>query len=197
VSVSATTLPGVILVSPRVIHDGRGHFFESWSADRYAAWGLPERFVQDNVSYSTRGVLRGLHLQHPNGQGKLVSVLRGEIYDVAVDVQRGSPTYGQWCAERLSAENARQLYVPPGFAHGFLVIGEEALVMYKVTAAYHPESELTIAWNDPDLDIAWPLGGGPHLSPRDAAAPRLRDVPLERLPIHGAPVGAGGVETPA
>ncbi|MGZ8492301.1 MAG: dTDP-4-dehydrorhamnose 3,5-epimerase, partial [Gemmatirosa sp.] len=115
-SVIATSLPEVVLISPRVIRDDRGHFFESWSVDRYAAWGIPDRFVQDNVSYSTRGVLRGLHLQHPNGQGKLVSVLRGEIHDVAVDVRRGSPTYGQWCAERLSAENARQLYVPPGFA---------------------------------------------------------------------------------
>ncbi|MGZ8414346.1 MAG: dTDP-4-dehydrorhamnose 3,5-epimerase [Gemmatirosa sp.] len=196
-SVIATSLPEVVLISPRVIRDDRGHFFESWSVDRYAAWGIPDRFVQDNVSYSTRGVLRGLHLQHPNGQGKLVSVLRGEIHDVAVDVRRGSPTYGQWCAERLSAENARQLYVPPGFAHGFLVIGEEALVMYKVTAAYHPESELTIAWNDPDLDIAWPLDGAPHVSPRDAAAPRLREVSLERLPSHGTPVNANGVEAVA
>lgn len=182
-SVVPTALPEVVRITPRVIRDERGHFHESWSAERYAAWGLPGRFVQDNVSYSTRGVLRGLHLQHPNDQGKLVSVLRGEIFDVAVDLRRGSPSFGRWCAERLSAENAQQLYVPPGFAHGFLVIGEEALVTYKVTAAYHPESELTIAWDDPDLGIQWPIEGMPRLSPRDAGASRLRDVPAERLPL--------------
>ncbi len=193
-SVVPTSLPEVVLITPRVIRDDRGHFFESWSAERYAAWGLPDRFVQDNVSYSTRGVLRGMHLQHPHGQGKLVSVLRGEIHDVAVDVRRGSPTFGQWCAERLSAENGRQLYVPPGFAHGFLVVGEEALVMYKVSAPYRPESELTIAWDDPDLGIPWPVEGTLNVSPRDAAAPRLRDVPEERLPMHSVAAGAGGVE---
>jgi len=191
-SAVATELPEVVVVSPRVVRDERGRFFESWSADRYAAWGLPDRFVQDNVSYSTRGVLRGLHLQFPHGQGKLISVLRGEIYDVAVDVRRGSPTFGRWCAERLSADNARQLWVPEGFAHGFLVIGDEALVTYKVTAPYHPESELTIAWDDPDLGIPWPTDGAPRLSPRDAAASRLRDVPTERLPRY-QPVAARSV----
>ena len=190
-SVAATELPEVLVVTPRVLRDERGRFFESWSADRYAAWGLPTRFVQDNVSFSTAGVLRGLHLQFPQGQGKLISVLRGEILDVAVDVRRGSTTFGRWCAERLSAENARQLWVPEGFAHGFLVIGEEALVTYKVTAAYHPESELTIAWDDPDLGIAWPIAGAPRLSPRDAAACRLRDVPEERLPVYEASATRG------
>lgn len=183
-SAVATELPEVVLVTPRVLRDERGRFFESWSAARYAAWGLPDRFAQDNVSYSTSGVVRGLHLQYPHGQGKLISVLRGEIFDVAVDVRRGSPTFGRWCAERLSAENARQLWVPEGFAHGFMVVGDEALVTYKVTAPYRPESELTIAWDDPDLGIPWPTEATPRLSPRDAAARRLRDVPPERLPLY-------------
>ncbi|MGZ8494134.1 MAG: dTDP-4-dehydrorhamnose 3,5-epimerase, partial [Gemmatirosa sp.] len=132
-----------------------------------------------------------------HAQGKLVRVVRGSVFDVAVDLRSGSPTFGRWEGVELSEANHRQLWIPPGFAHGFLVIGEEALVMYKVTAAYHPESELTIAWNDPDLDIAWPLDGAPHVSPRDAAAPRLREVSLERLPSHGTPVNANGVEAVA
>ena len=190
-SAVATELPEVVVVTPRVVRDERGQFFESWSAERYASWGLPERFVQDNVSYSTGGVVRGLHLQFPHGQGKLISVLRGEIFDVAVDVRRGSPTFGRWCAERLSADNARQLWVPEGFAHGFMVVGDEALVTYKVTAPYNPATELTIAWDDPYLGIPWPIDAAPRLSPRDAAAPRLRDVPAERLPPYAVRADRG------
>jgi dTDP-4-dehydrorhamnose 3,5-epimerase len=134
-------------------------------------------------------VLRGLHLQHPDDQGKLITVLRGAIFDVAADVRRGSPTFGRWCAATLTAESAQQLWIPPGFAHGFLVTGGEAVVMYKCTAPYRPSSELTIAWDDPDLGVEWPLEAPPVLSPRDAQAPRLVEVPPGRLPVH-APLAA-------
>ena len=182
-------LPEVLLLEPRVLRDARGHFFESWHAERYAALGVGAAFVQDNVSHSARGVLRGLHLQHPDDQGKLITVLRGAIFDVAADVRRGSPTFGRWCAATLTAESSQQLWIPPGFAHGFLVTGDEAVVMYKCTAPYRPSSELTIAWDDPDLGVEWPLEAPPVLSPRDAEAPRLAEVPPGRLPVH-APVAA-------
>lgn len=185
-------LPDVLLLEPRVLRDARGHFLESWSAERHAAAGLPASFAQDNVSYSGRGVLRGLHLQHPDDQGKLITVLRGEIFDVAVDVRRGSPTFGRWVGERLDGVHARQLWIPPGFAHGFVVTGDEALVTYKCTAPYRPASELTIAWNDPTLAISWPVDGSPVLSERDAAAPRL-DALLDRLP--SLPAHAPGLRT--
>ena len=184
-NVSPTELPEVLLVEPRAFGDARGYLVESWHAARYAANGIPDAFVQDNVSYSTRGVLRGLHLQHPDGQAKLVSVLRGAIYDVAVDVRRGSPTFGRWVGATLSAENRRQLYIPTGFAHGFLVTDDDALVTYKASAAYRPEAELAIRWDDPELGIAWPLDGRPTVSARDAAAPTLGAIALhdaERLP---------------
>jgi dTDP-4-dehydrorhamnose 3,5-epimerase len=185
-NVVPTELPGVVILEPRVFRDDRGYFLETWSRDRYAAAGLPAEFVQDNLSYSTRGVLRGLHYQHPRAQGKLVGVLRGEVYDVAVDIRRGSPTFGRWVGVTLSAENGRQLYVPVGFAHGFVVMGEEALFVYKCTAPYDPGGEGSIVWDDPDLGIRWPLpaGAAPRLSPKDAAAPRLRDVPADRLPAY-------------
>jgi dTDP-4-dehydrorhamnose 3,5-epimerase len=190
VQVTPLALPDVLLLEPRVARDARGWFYEAWSDERFAAHGVPGRFVQDNVSESKQGVLRGLHLQHPHGQGKLISVLHGEVFDVAVDVRRGSPTFGRWCGERLGGGLGRQLYVPPGFAHGFLVLSESAVVSYKVTERYHPESELTVAWDDPDVGVAWPATDvAPILSPKDATAPRLRDVPPERLPTyarHGA-----------
>ncbi|MDF1503041.1 dTDP-4-dehydrorhamnose 3,5-epimerase [Roseisolibacter sp. H3M3-2] len=183
-------LPEVLLLSPRLLRDARGHFFESWSADRHASLGVDVAFVQDNVSYSTRGVLRGLHLQHPDDQGKLVTVLRGAIWDVAVDVRRGSPTFGRWVGAKLTADDARQLWIPPGFAHGFVVTGDEALVTYKCTAPYRPASEITVAWDDPALAIEWPLDGAPVLSARDAEAPRLAEL-SGRLPSYaGAAVGA-------
>lgn len=176
-----TALPGVVIVEPRVFGDSRGYFVETWSAGRYAAAGVPGPFVQDNVSRSTLGVLRGLHLQHPHGQGKLVSVLFGSVLDVAVDVRRGSPTFGQSVAVELSEENHRQLYIPPGFAHGFCVTSETVLFAYKCTDLYHVEAELGVRFDDPDLALPWPAG--PHqVSAKDAALPRLRDIPEEALP---------------
>ncbi len=155
--VACTALPGVLLVEPPTFGDARGYFAELWSAARYAAAGLPARFVQDNVSLSRPGVLRGLHLQHPRGQGKLVTALRGEVFDVAVDVRVGSPTFGRWAGEVLSERNRRQLYIPPGFAHGFVVTGGEALLAYKCTEYYEPGAEVTLRWNDPEVAVGWPV----------------------------------------
>ncbi|MDE2506846.1 MAG: dTDP-4-dehydrorhamnose 3,5-epimerase [Planctomycetota bacterium] len=179
--VQATELPGVLLFEPRVHSDHRGYFIELWSEARYAAAGLPAKFVQDNMSYSRRGVLRGLHLQYPHAQGKLVSVLRGEIWDVAVDVRRDSERYGDWFGTTLSAENRRQLYIPEGFAHGFVVTGEEALVLYKVTDFHEPAAETTVLWSDPELGIRWPIAE-PIVSAKDAAGLPLRAIAPERLP---------------
>ena len=178
-----TRLPGVIVLEPAVFTDHRGYLMEVWHRERHAGAGLPREFLQDNVSFARRGVVRGLHYQHPAGQGKLVIVLRGEIFDVAVDLRRGSPTFGEWIGETLSAGNGRQLFVPSGLAHGFAVTGEEALVLYKCTDLYHPESEGGVSWNDPDLGIEWPLDN-PVLSERDQRLPRLRQLPEERLPRY-------------
>lgn len=172
---------GMVVIEPQVFEDARGYFLETWSRERYASAGIPERFVQDNVSLSVRDTLRGLHLQHPHGQGKLVHVLDGEVYDVIVDVRIGSPTFGQWQATVLSAGNHRQIYIPPGLAHGFCVTAERALFAYKCTEPYHPEAELGISWDDPDLAIPWPASS-PRLSSRDAGFPLLRDIPRDRLP---------------
>jgi dTDP-4-dehydrorhamnose 3,5-epimerase len=177
-----TALPGVLILEPRVFRDDRGYFLETWNQARYATLGLPERFVQDNLSSSSRGVLRGLHYQHPNGQGKLVSVARGEVYDVAVDIRVDSPSFGEWVGVMLTDANHRSLYIPPGFAHGFVVLSEMAVFSYKCTEYYSPACEASILWNDPELGIVWPVGS-PTLSPKDAAAPRLRDVPRDRLPV--------------
>ena len=182
-TVEETALPGVLLVERRVYQDARGHFSELYHERAYRAAGLDAHFVQDNVSASGRGVLRGLHFQHPHGQGKLVSVLAGGVFDVAVDVRRGSPHFGRWVGYDLTAENGRQLWIPPGFAHGFVVVGDGATVLYKCTHFYAPESEQALCWDDPDVGIAWPVGA-PVLSPKDAAAPRLRDVPAGRLPPY-------------
>jgi dTDP-4-dehydrorhamnose 3,5-epimerase len=183
VNVTPTGLAGVLVLEPTVLDDARGRFFEAWRLDRYAAAGLPEWFVQDNVSVSRAGVLRGLHVQHPDAQGKLISVLRGEVFDVAVDVRRGSPSFGRWAAARLSGDSGRQLYIPPGFAHGFVVTSpDEALVCYKCTAYYSRDHDLAIAWNDPAIAIDWPVAY-PMLSPKDDGAPRLADVDPERLPV--------------
>jgi dTDP-4-dehydrorhamnose 3,5-epimerase len=176
-----TELDGVVVIEPKVFEDERGFFYESWSASRYAEVGLPDRFVQDNVSSSRRGSLRGLHLQSPPfAQGKLVWVLEGEVFDVAVDLRVGSKTFGRWVGEMLSAENRRQLYVPPGFAHGFCVTSERALFAYKCTEYYTPSAELSVLWNDPAIGIEWPIAD-PVLSKRDALGLKLADVPRERL----------------
>ena len=175
-----TALPGVVIVEPRVFGDDRGFFMETFHSKKYADAGIPGPFVQDNFSRSAKGILRGLHFQEPHGQGKLVQVLAGSVYDVAVDVRRGSPTFGRWTAVELSAENRRQLWVPPGFAHGFCVLSERADFFYKCTDFYSPTSERSIAWNDPALAIPWPLSA-PLLSPKDAAAPCLKDAPV--LPV--------------
>ncbi|NVJ00279.1 dTDP-4-dehydrorhamnose 3,5-epimerase [Myxococcus sp. AM009] len=175
--VTPLELPDVLLLEPKVFGDDRGFFMEMFHAARFAAVGIPGPFVQDNYSRSAKGTLRGLHFQEPQAQGKLVQVLAGAVYDVAVDVRRGSPTFGQWVAVELSADNRRQLWIPPGFAHGFCVVSDSADFHYKCTALYAPETERSVAWDDPDLAIAWPVSE-PLLSPKDARAPRLRDAPL-------------------
>jgi len=183
-NVKPTDLPGVVVIEPRVFGDPRGYFLETWQRERYRDAGLPETWVQDNLSRSERGVLRGLHLQCPEPQGKLVQVLDGEVFDVAVDVRPGSPAFGRWTGVRLSSENHRQLYVPEGFAHGFVVLSPSALFAYKCTRPYAPSAEVGVIWNDPDIGIAWPVDA-PALSAKDAALPRLRDIPSERLVPYG------------
>lgn len=169
-------IPEVILIEPRVFRDERGFFMEVYKHSEFAAFGIAERFVQDNHSRSVKGVLRGLHYQNPpKAQGKLVRVVVGEIFDVVVDIRKGSPTYGKWVGVKLSAENKRMLYIPPGFAHGFCVISDVAEVVYKVTAEYAPECEGGIIWNDPEVGIDWPIEN-PMLSPKDANWPMLRDA---------------------
>ena len=176
----ACKLPGLLLFEPKVFADARGFFMETWNQRRYQAAGIQANFVQDNISVSRRGALRGLHFQNPAAQGKLVSVLQGEVFDVAVDLRRSSPMFGQWHGLNLSSENKLQFFVPPGFAHGFLVLSETAMFHYKCTEFYSPKDELTIRWNDPDLGIEWPLKD-PTISEKDAKGLRLRDVPRDRL----------------
>lgn len=175
-NVVATEIPGVLLLEPRVFTDDRGAFFESFNAAAFAAAvGRPVSFVQDNQSTSRRHVLRGLHYQEPKPQGKLVRVVAGVIYDVAADIRPGSPSFGRWVGIELSAENRRQLWVPEGLAHGFLVLSESAEVLYKTTDFYAPGCEKIIRWDDPTLGIRWPLSAPPLLSPRDAAGATLGD----------------------
>jgi dTDP-4-dehydrorhamnose 3,5-epimerase len=183
-------LPGVRVIDPDVYTDERGGFLETWNARDYGKHGIDVTFVQDNLSRSRRHVLRGLHFQNPRPQGKLVSVLRGEVYDVVVDIRSASETFGEWEGTVLSAENARQLFVPEGFAHGFVVTSEEALFHYKCTDFYHPEAEGAIRWNDPTLGIDWPMKE-PVLSDRDRDAPLLKEIPEEKL-VFGTeqPVGS-------
>jgi dTDP-4-dehydrorhamnose 3,5-epimerase len=188
VKVSETELPGVLLVEPQVFGDARGFFTELYREERYRSAGIADVFVQDNLSRSARGVLRGLHFQHPRDQAKLVYVVSGEVLDVAVDVRAGSPTFGRWVSARLSGTNHCQLYLPVGFAHGFCVLSDEATFGYKCSAAYAPECERCVRWDDPEIGIAWPLEGPPSLSGRDAAAPLLRALPREHLPPY-APAG--------
>jgi len=169
-----TALPGVLIIEPRVFGDARGFFLESWNRQSFADAGLHLDFVQDNHSRSARGVLRGLHYQLENPQGKLVRVTQGAVFDVAVDIRRSSPHFGRWVGVELSAENHRMLWVPPGFAHGFLVLSETADFLYKCTSLYHPPSDRCIRWDDPEIGIVWPdVGVAPLLSGKDAVAPQL------------------------
>ncbi|HHH36765.1 MAG TPA: dTDP-4-dehydrorhamnose 3,5-epimerase [Gammaproteobacteria bacterium] len=183
-NIQETDIPGVLIVEPQIHGDARGWFKETWQARRYAEAGIEGPFVQDNMARSRHGILRGLHLQHPHAQGKLVQVVLGEVFDVAVDVRRGSPHFGRWVGVILSADNHRQLWVPPGFAHGYVVTSSEAIFSYKCTEYYHPETDLSIRWDDPDIGIDWPVVGQPSLSDKDAEALLLKDVPHERLPEY-------------
>jgi len=183
VKVVETNLPSCVIIEPAIFGDDRGFFFETWNADRYRQLGLPDKFVQSNVSSSARGVLRGLHYQWPNPQGKLVSVLEGEVYDVAVDIRRGSPTFGRWAAVILSAENKRQFWIPEGFAHGFAVLSERAIFSYLCTAQYDGSADAGVRWDDAAIGIDWPIDS-PVLSEKDGKAPFLADVAEDRLPIY-------------
>ena len=167
-----TEFPGLVLIKPKIFGDARGYFYESWNKERYDSAGITEAFVQANVSFSSRGVLRGLHYQKPYTQGKLVSVLMGEVWDVVVDLRRSSPTFGKWQGFTLTGERKEQLYVPHGFAHGFCVLSETALFQYKCTDRYSPESERGIMWNDETLNIPWPVHE-PLISDKDKMHPRF------------------------
>jgi dTDP-4-dehydrorhamnose 3,5-epimerase len=182
-NVVATAIPEVVVIEPKVFGDPRGFFLETFHAERYAAIGMSQPFVQDNMSRSAKGVLRGLHLQNPHAQGKLVTVLRGCVHDVAVDLRMGSPTFAQHVVIELSEDNRRQLWIPRGFAHGFVVLSDSADFFYKCDDYYSPADELVIRWNDPTIGIPWGVDA-PQLSARDAAAPPLAEV--TRLPRYGA-----------
>ena len=178
-TVTPTALPEVLVLEPRVFGDARGFFYESFNARDFAqATGLQVEFVQDNHSKSARGVLRGLHYQIDHAQGKLVRVVQGEVFDVAVDLRRSSPTFGQWVGVHLSADNHRQLWVPPGFAHGFVVLSESAEFLYKTTDYWYAEHERSLLWNDPAIGIAWPIDFEPQLAAKDAAARTLAQADL-------------------
>ena len=177
-----TDLPGCLIIEPQVFADERGFFYESFNHDKLATHGLQPAFMQGNVSASARGVLRGLHYQWPKPQGKFVSVLEGEVWDVAVDIRRGSQTFGRWTAAVLSAENKRHFWIPEGFAHGFVTLSEQALFTYLCTATYDREADASIRWNDAALAIDWPVSA-PLLSAKDASAPFLENIAPERLPV--------------
>lgn len=178
-----TELQGVIIIEPKVFGDERGFFMETWNHERYADKVTLDTFVQDNISFSRKGVLRGLHFQKINPQGKLVYVLQGEVFDVAVDIRVGSPSFGQWASVVLSAENKRQFFIPAGFAHGFCVTSDTALFAYKCTDKYNPQAEGCVLWNDPDLNIPWPTNA-PELSAKDAKGIKLADFPHDLLPTY-------------
>ncbi len=174
--VQTTALEGVLIIEPDLYKDDRGFFLETWQHRKYSALGIEESFVQDNLSRSERGVLRGLHFQEPNAQGKLVTVLSGSVLDVVVDVRRGSPTFGKWLGMELTAESRRQVWIPRGFAHGFCTTSESADFFYKCTGYYDRNSERTIRWDDPEIAVEWPIQG-PIVSPKDRAAPFFKDCP--------------------
>lgn len=176
--VEKTNLPGVVIVTPKVHGDERGFFMETFNQATFGNLGLPDSFVQDNHSRSSYGVLRGLHFQYPQWQGKLVRVLNGEVFDVAVDVRADSPSFGQWVGVTLSAENKQQLYIPSGYAHGFCVTSDMADVVYKCTSLYKPDDDVGIRWDDPDVNVEWPIEN-PVVSAKDQAAGRLRDLHIK------------------
>ncbi|MDN7906966.1 dTDP-4-dehydrorhamnose 3,5-epimerase [Burkholderia diffusa] len=177
ITVTATALPEVKIVEPKVFGDARGYFYESFNGREFAALVEADvEFVQDNHSRSVKGVLRGLHYQIEHAQGKLVRVVEGEVFDVAVDIRRSSPNFGKWAGVTLSADNHRQLWVPPGFAHGFVVLSESAQFLYKTTDYWFPEHERSLLWNDPEIGIDWPLEGEPVLAAKDAAGKRLAEA---------------------
>jgi dTDP-4-dehydrorhamnose 3,5-epimerase len=181
VKMTATEIPGVLIIEPRVFGDSRGFFLETFQAERYATAGISGPFVQDNLSRSAKGTLRGLHFQEPHSQGKLVQVLRGAVWDVAVDVRKSSPHFGAWVGVELSEENRRQLWIPQGFAHGFCVLSDEADFFYKCTAFYSPNDERAVRWDDPAVGIRWPVPS-PRISPKDRAAPTLAECSV--LPVY-------------
>jgi dTDP-4-dehydrorhamnose 3,5-epimerase len=181
-----TPLAGVLLVRPRVFRDARGTFMESWRRDRYEAAGIPGTFVQDNVAMSKRHVLRGLHYQWPSPQGKLVMALEGEVFDVAVDLRKGSRSFGRWYGHRLTAEDGTQLWIPEGFAHGYVVLSDRAIFAYKCTRAYDPSGDRAVRWDDPAIGIEWPVAE-PVLSQKDSAAPLLAGLGADELPSQVRP----------
>jgi dTDP-4-dehydrorhamnose 3,5-epimerase len=182
--IEETSLPGVLLVYPDVFGDHRGYFQESWNRRKFSELGLNLDFVQDNLSLSKKGILRGLHFQNPNQQGKLVQALQGEVFDVAVDIRKGSPNFGQWFGAILSADNHLNMYIPEGFAHGFCVLSESALFAYKCTDFYNPATEYSLRYDDPDIGVEWPLECPPSLSAKDVNAVSLKDFPEESLPLY-------------
>ena len=178
-----TDLPGVLIIEPKVLLDARGFFVETYQKERYQSMGITPEFVQDNVSFSAKDVLRGVHSQNPHPQGKLVQVLQGAVWDVAVDIRRNSSHFGRWTAVTLTSETKNQFYIPPGFAHGFCVLSETALFAYKCTDFYFPGNEVGFRWDDPEVGIKWPVAA-PLLSPKDIALPLLREVAPEHLPQY-------------
>ena len=176
-----TKLPGVLIIEPDVFGDSRGFFMETYHKERYRAIGIEAEFVQDNTSFSRKGTLRGLHFQYPHGQAKLVQVFMGEVFDVAVDIRKGSPKFGQWFGARLSSDNKQQLFIPAGFAHGFCVLSDTALFSYKCTDFYSPTDEKGVLWSDPDIGIEWPLDD-PLLSDKDEKYPCVKNLDPEYLP---------------
>lgn len=184
VRITPTAIPDVLIIEPRIFSDPRGCFLETYHLERYSESGIPGTFVQDNVSFSVRNVLRGFHYQLRRPQAKLVMVLRGKIFDVAVDIRVGSPTFGRWASTVLSTENAHQIFIPEGFAHGFCVLSHTATVLYKCTDFYTPSEERGVRWDDPRLSVPWPVRA-PILSPKDAGYPTLDTMPLEDLPVYG------------
>lgn len=185
VNIKELSLPGVFLIEPVCFKDHRGFFMETYHLQKYRDAGIDQAFVQDNHSHSSRGVLRGLHYQLKRPQGKLIYAVTGTIFDVAVDIRRGSPTFGQWTGAELSADNKRQIYIPQGFAHGFVVLSPSADVIYKCTDLYAPGDEYGVLWSDPDIGINWPLDTT-VLSQKDLENPRLKDIPQKKLPVYQA-----------